>query len=180
MKSIRTNIVLSVIVAVFAAVPALAQSQTMTDAHVARIKQSCGLALSTLGRIHEDDAPVYINRNQTYFSISDKMMATLNSRLALNHYDASDLVKTASDFNKALNDFRTAYKTYDDTMRTLVHIDCQQVPVTFYDTATAAREQRDAVHQTVVRLQQLIDQYRQNVANFKAKNFPGQSGGSNG
>lgn len=153
-------------------VPAYAQSQsqTMTDDHIARIKANCGVALSTLGRIHANDAPVYINRNQTYFSISDKMMARLNSRLTLNRFDATELVQISSDFNAKLEEFRLAYKAYDNTMADLVRMDCTRAPVSFYDMVADARIKREAVHEIVVEMQKLIDQYRDAVEKFKTDN----------
>ncbi len=158
--------------ALFVAVPVFAQtSAPMTDDHIERIKTNCRVALGTLGRIHANDAPLYINRNQTYFSISDKLMARLNSRLTLNRYDATDLVKTASDFNVALGEFRAAYKTYDDTMSDLVRMDCQRAPVSFYDMVATAREQREKVHESVVEMQALMNQYREEVEIFQAKHF---------
>lgn len=178
MKSIRYSLVIMVLAAIVVAVPALAQ--TMTDEHVDRIKQNCGLALSTIGIIHANDAPIYINRNQTYFSISDKMMARLNSRLALNRYDATELVKTASEFNKALVQFRSAYKIYDDTMAELVRMDCSHAPVSFYDKVADAREQRQKVHDIVLMMQKLLVQYRDNVMKFKNDTLTKSQEGANG
>jgi len=159
------------VVAFFAIVPVQAQSQTMTDEHVERIKSNCPVALATLGRIHANDLPQFINSNQTYFSVGDKMMARLNSRLSLNSYDASQLVKTASEFNEALRTFRDIYKTYDNTMSELVHLNCQRTPVTFYDQVANARQQRGEVHETVVRLESLIKQYREQVEDFKEQHL---------
>ncbi len=175
MKSIffRTTAV-AVIVAVFATIPTVAQQpETMTDEHVARIKSNCPGALATLSRIRTNDAPTYVNRNQTYFSISDKLMARLNSRLTLNRYDATQLVKTASDYNAELIKFRAAYKQYDDTMQDLLHMNCRQQPVSFYDKVATAREQRQKVQETVVQLKGLSDQYEQNVKTFSADHMSG-------
>jgi len=93
----------------------------------------------------------------------------------LNQYDASDLVKTTSDYDEALKKFRMIYKAYDDTMSELVRMDCQRTPVTFYDRVAVAREQRLAVHDAVVELQELIAQYREQVEEFKEKHFTGAS-----
>jgi hypothetical protein len=164
---------------VFTSLPAFAQdsSETMTDDHIARIKSNCQAALGTLGRIHANDAPVYINRNQTYFSIGDKLMARLNGRLALNRFDSSDLVKTASDYNVALTRFRTAYKQYDDTMSDVLHIDCTREPVSFYDKVNDARELRGEVNGAVQQLKALIDQYQQDVQTFKYMHADQLNGG---
>lgn len=167
--------------AVLSVVPVFAQeSAPMTDDHIARIKSNCQGALSTLARIHANDAPVYINNNQTYFSISDKMMARLNSRLTLNRFDASDMVKTASDFNDALDRFRSAYKSYDDTMSDVLRMDCQKQPVSFYDKVGEARNERQKVNDAITDLKNLIDQYRNDVKTFQDENQSGLRVGHNG
>ncbi len=177
MKLIINSFVACMAFVVFlSAVSVYAQSSIMTDSHIAKIKTNCTLALGIVGRIHVNDAPQFINSNQTYYSIGDKLMAHLNSRLTLNKYDASKLVKTASDYNVALSKFRSVYKTYEETMSELVRTDCLRAPVTFYDKVATAREQRVKVHDAVVRLHQLLKQYRVDVKTFKAEKL----GDSNG
>jgi hypothetical protein len=182
MKSVCYSLIaLLLATVVIGSAPAFAQDATpMTDEHIARIKSSCQVALATLGQIHANDAPTYINRNQTYYSISDKLMARLNSRLTLNRYDATQLVKTASEYNTALLRFRTVYKQYDDTMANLIRTDCKKQPVGFYDEVATAREQRQKVHEAVQKLQSLIGQYRQDVQTFETKHLTQLSGGQNG
>ena len=177
MKSIIRNLIIFVGIAVFVSnISVFAQSSTMTDAHIMRIKTNCQLALGILGRIHVNDAPQFINSNQTYYSIGDKLMAHLNSRLTLNKYDASMLVKTASDYNDALTKYRSTYKNYEETMSELVRMDCKRAPVTFYDEVSLAREQRAKVHHAVIRLHELLKQYRADVKAFNIANLEDTNG----
>lgn len=174
MKKVFISFVALIVVASFTAIPAGAQqAEEMTDAHIARIKSNCPGALATLSRIHANDAPTYVNRNQAYFSISDKLMARLNSRLTLNRYNATQLVKTASDYNAALIKFRSAYKQYDDTMSDLLRMNCRQQPVSFYDKVTLARSQRQKVQDITVQLKDYIDTYQHEVESFKQNNLSG-------
>lgn len=145
----------------------------MTEEHISRIKNACPSAIATLSRIHANDAPVYINRNQAYFSISDKLIARLNSRLALNRFDTSALVKIANDYTSALTDFRATYKLYDDTMADLVRLNCSRQPVGFYDKVAEARELRRDVQAAVARLHEVIGLYQKEVETFKAQLKPG-------
>jgi hypothetical protein len=164
----------------FVSAPVFAQvPSTMTDAHIVAIRANCQAALVTLGQIHANDAPAYINRNQTYFSISDKLMARLNSRLTLNRYNATQLVKTASDYNDALARFRTNYKNYDDLMSEAVNMNCQKEPVSFYDKVSDARDARQKVHNIADELTTLIVQYQQQVQTFQDQHFVGQPGTDN-
>ncbi len=155
--------------------PVFAQSVgTMTESHVEHIRANCHVALAALSQLHANDAPKYINRNQTYFSISDKLMARLNSRLTLNRYDATELVKISSNYNDNVAEFRTAYKAYDDLMTTAIHMDCIKEPVSFYDKVADARAARQRVHDLTVQLTNDIEKYKAQVSVFEAKNFPAE------
>ena len=180
MKSILYSLIaLAIVTFALAATPAFAQSETpMTDAHISRIKSNCRVALATLAQIHANDAPIYINRNQTYFSISDKLMAHLNSRLALGSYDTTQLVKTASSYNAALTQFRIAYKQYDDSLTDLIKMDCKRQPVSFYDKVADTRKQRQKVFEAGQKLRAYIDQYRTDVQFFQSQHLKKLSGGS--
>jgi hypothetical protein len=174
MKSVILSLVgLITATTLIGVVPVFAQSaSTMTDQHIARIKLNCQDAIVTLSQIHASDAPVYINRNQTYFSITDKLMARLNGRLALNRYDVTQLVKVASSYNDELAKFRTAYKEYDDLMSGVVHSDCTKEPVGFYDKVGAARVARQKVHDITDQLTLYINQYQDEVKAFQTQHFP--------
>lgn len=150
--------------------PLFAQQTTISDEHIDRIKSNCQSALGTLSRIHANDAPTYVNRNQTYFSISDKMMARLNGRLAFNRFDASQLVRTASNFDTMLADFRSAYRQYDTAMAELVRMDCRKQPVSFYQKVGEVRQLRQKVNDASDQLKSLIDQYRSEVIIFQMDN----------
>jgi hypothetical protein len=154
-----------------ASLPALAQeSPSLTDDHITRIQTNCQSAIATLNQIHANDTPVYINRNQAYFSISDKLIARLNSRLALNRFDTTPLVKIANDYNSELIKFRATYKEYDTAMADLVKRNCSKQPVGFYETVGSVRELRAEVHTVIAKLHELIDQYRAAVDVFEAEN----------
>lgn len=157
---------------VFAVLPAHAQEEApqLTDDHITRIQTNCQSALATLNQIHANDTPVYINRNQAYFSISDKLLAHLNSRLALNSYDTSVLVKITNSYNNEITKFRSVYKQYDDAMAELVKRNCSRQPVGFYTTVADVRKLRGAVHDSIAKLHALIVQYSQAVDAFEAQN----------
>lgn len=163
---------LSAIVAltvVLAPVSVVAQDFIMTDEHIARIKSNCKVALGTIATLHVNDAPTYVNRNQTYFSIGDKMMARLNSRLSINRFDASELVRITSDYDNALHEFRLTYKQYYDAMAEVLRMDCTKQPVSFYDLVSYARERRASVNQSVKRLNELIHEYQNAVQTFRTE-----------
>lgn len=165
-----TTAVLVVLMSVFMPLPLFAQQTNLTDDHIDRIKSNCQTALGTLARIHANDAPMYINRNQIYFSISDKLMAHLNGRLALNRYDATQLVRIASDFNDALVNFRAAYREYDNSMAQLTRMDCRKQPIGFYQQVAETRALRQKVNDATQQLSTYIAKYRTGVSSFQSEN----------
>ena len=168
MKSVKYCLVAIVaLTAIITPMSVMAQDSIMTDAHITRIKSNCKGALGIIATIHANDAPTYINRNQTYFSIGDKMMARLTSRLSINRFDASELVRITSNYDKALQEFRSAYKQYDDTMAEVLRMDCTKQPVSFYDLVADARERRAIVNESVKELKKLIDEYQKTVQEFR-------------
>lgn len=165
-----TTAVLVVLMSVFMPLTLFAQQTNLTDDHIDRIKSNCQSALGTLARIHANDAPMYINRNQTYFSISDKLMAHLNARLALNRYDTTQLVGITSDFNNALIDFRSSYREYDNSMAQLTRMDCRKQPISFYEQVAETRALRQKVNDAAQQLSLFIAEYRTGVSTFQSEN----------
>lgn len=158
-------------VAVASTAPAHAQeSSEVTSEQITHIRNNCPTAIATLNQIHANDAPVYVNRNQAYFSISDKLIARLNSRLALNRFDTASLVKISNEYATALTQFRAAYKRYDDSMKDLVRMNCVRQPVGFYDKVAESRTLRVNVQQSIKKLHTKIDEYRTAVETFQEQN----------
>ena len=137
-----------------------AEEAPMTEAHVARIRANCVEAQSSLNQIHQSDVLLRINRGQLYELISTKLMAPLNSRIALNRLDSADLVSTTATYEKQLDAFRSAYQTYEDAMSETLKINCSAQPVTFFDAVADARTKRQKVHDTTLALQKTIKNYK--------------------
>lgn len=151
-----------------AGIPALvrAQSAPMTEAHIQRIKANCVDAQSVLTQLHASDALLRVNRGQLYESISSKLMAPFNSRVALNKFDGSKLVAQSATYETQLNDFRSTYKSYEEAMSRTLRINCVNEPVAFYDSVAEARIKRQQVHQTIVALQKTIQNYKAEFESF--------------
>lgn len=154
------------------------QSTQMTDAHMQRIQQNCGEALSTIQRLHTNDGPLRVNRGQSYDSISTKLMSRMNSRLALNKLDGSSLVKITAKYDQELAAFRTNYKKYDDQMSSVLQMDCRRQPVAFYDAVAKARASRELVHQNTLTLNRLIIDYEAEFVSSRSKFEQSSTGGS--
>ena len=142
----------------------------MTEEHIQRIRDNCSEAQSALSQLHATDALLRVNRGQLYESISTKLMEPFDSRLALNNYNAPDLVSIASSYDQQLTDFRTKYQQYEESMSATLEINCRNQPVAFYDSVSATRDKRDKVHQSALALHDFITNYQQAFEAF-AKTF---------
>src|SRR5688572_262917 len=110
-----------------------AENTPMTEAHIARIRDNCVDAQSTLRQLHASDALLRVNRGQLYESISTKLMAPLNSRISLNRLDGVNLVSIATTYEGQLTYFRQSYQQYEEAMSRTLKINCTNQPVVFYD-----------------------------------------------
>jgi hypothetical protein len=145
-------------------------SAPMTEAHIARIRSNCVEAQATLNQLHASDALLRVNRGQVYESISTKLMAPFNSRVALNKLDGVSLIATATNYERQLNDFRTKYQQYEEAMSQVLKINCSNQPVAFYDSVADTHEKRMRVHDSTVTLQKTIQDYKDTFEAF-AKRF---------
>lgn len=145
---------------------ARAKETPMTEAHVARIRANCVEAQSALRQIHQSDVLMRINRGQLYEQISTKLMAPLNSRIALNRLDSADLVSTTAKYEKQLGTFRSAYQSYDKAMNDVLKMNCTAQPVAFFDAVGDARSKRKKVHEATLTLQQTIKEYKTEFESF--------------
>lgn len=143
------------------------QSFLLDDTQIERIRGNCLDVQATLERVHSSDALARYNLGQRYENISTKLMAPLNSRIALNRLDNVALTKTTVDFNSEVANFRTLYQQYEQTMLRAIQLKCRDQPVGFYDTIVLAREQRSAVHGSVKNLGALLTQYGSQFETFK-------------
>ncbi len=149
------------------------ETAPMTDAHIQRIQTNCLQAQSRLSQLHASDALLRVNRGQLYDLISTRLMAPMNSRLAINHLDASKLIMVTESFDKALNQFRSAYQAYEEQLSSTMRIDCRKEPVAFYDAVTKSRQLRSNVHSAVSDMGRFIGDYGQEFDVFNG-NFKDQ------
>ena len=141
----------------------------MTEDHIARIRDNCVDAQSSLAQIHASDALLRVNRGQLYESISTKLMAPLNSRIALNKLDGGSLTTVTVAYESALDKFRNDYQDYEQALSAALQINCRNQPVAFFDSVRAARDDRTKVHDDITSLQGMIEKYRTTFEAFAAQ-----------
>ena len=165
---------LSLVVFGLAQVPVGAQqSDTITDSQVVKIRSQCIDLQSTLNRIHVSDALLRVNRGQLYELLSTKLMARLNSRIALNRLDSSKLVIATTEYEQHLIEFRTNYQLYEEALSGTIKTNCVNQPVAFYDQLQDVRAKRAGVFKSTEALEGSIKAYRNAFDEFKQPYFQG-------
>lgn len=134
-------------------------SYALTDAQIAQVRTRCVEVQGALTRIRANDGLRRVNLGQQYETISTRLMAPFNSRVALNKLDGVELTKTTVDFNKQLDVFREKYRVYEQDISSVIDMKCQDQPVSFYDGVMKARSERAAVKESVEKLNGLLAEY---------------------
>ncbi len=137
-----------------------AETNPITEAHISRIRDNCFEAQATLNQLHSSDALLRVNRGQLFEYISTKLMAPFNSRVALSRLDGANLISIAKNYEDQLEIFRTNYQLYEEGMSRTMKINCKNQPVAFYDAVTDTRAKRKKVHDSVLELQKIIQNYK--------------------
>jgi len=138
----------------------MAQTTTMTEAHIERIKANCIDAQASLTQLHTSDALLRVNRGRMYETIATKLMVPFNSRVTSNQLDGKSLIDIYTTYEKHLAEFRSNYQSYEQSMSETLRINCQNQPVSFYDKVNATSELRKRVHASVVALHKAINDYK--------------------
>jgi hypothetical protein len=143
-----------------------ASAEDLTPDQAARVKENCVSIKSSLSQLHASDALLRVNRGQVYESMGTKLMDTFNDRLASNRLDTKAMNTVTTNYRSALTTFRTDYIAYEQKLSETIRIDCATQPNTFHAALEQARTLRAKVHEDVLRLHRLIDDYRNSVSDF--------------
>lgn len=144
------------------------EATTITDAQLVQVRSHCSEIKTTLKQLHASDAVVRVNHGKLYERISTKLMAPLNSRIALNRLDGTNLVAVTSEYAKHLTAFRVTYQDYEETLSNLININCLTQPARFYTTLEDVRAKRQFVYESVNVLAQDIVSYKTAFDEFAA------------
>lgn len=150
----------------FATTAQAADNTPLSDAHKQRIVSNCTSAKSSLERLHRNDASLRVNRGQLYEHTSTKLMARLNSRLALNRLDGAELVAAAAQYERTLGDFREAYRLYEEQLTSTIRTNCVKQPEVFYYRVLDTRTKRESVYKMTIEINKYSNEYYQAFGRF--------------
>lgn len=164
---LRKSIIFISLVSLVAVSP-MVRADATPDASLDLIRKNCVLIQSNLARLHASDALARVYLGREYETILTKLMTPMNSRVALNKFDGSDMIRTTSDFNTMLAQFRSVYQQYDESMTSLSQVKCQTQPDVLLTTLAKVRNNRQATRDTVMSLSALTEQYRNELQTLKS------------
>lgn len=147
----------------------------LTEKQIESIRDRCLASKVALDKLHSTDALLRVTLGQQYENISSRLMAPLNSRIAINSYDGVEMAQTTVNFNQALDTFRSQYRSYESSVGSALGIDCRQKPVEYYGAIENARERRSELYEATREINQLTQKYLDEFDVFAADIMKGQS-----
>lgn len=144
-----------------------ADTKVLTDAQISAIQTNCNAVVVNLQLLHSNDAVFYVNMSQRYNGIAQRLMAPMNSRIALNGMDGVALTTITVEYNEQIESFTKQYATYEKSLQHAIDTDCQTQPVEFYSAVSVARVNRQKLADSVSALYKTGQEYSKEVAVFK-------------
>ena len=134
-------------------------SIVLTQAQITEIEQRCTESKIDLRQLHTADGIARVNLVHELQDVGSRLMAPLNSRIALNGLDGVELAQTTVDYNKTLDEFTDAYQRYYESVEATLEVNCEDDPVAYYSNIQNARRLRANTQDEFTKLQDLIRQY---------------------
>lgn len=160
----RVTVVLVAVVLLVSPRPVFAIDQSvLTSDQIEYIRNNCADTQTALGSVRATDKVAYVNIDQQLKTLSDRLMAPMNSRVAINKLDGVALAKITVDFNTEIKRLQSRYRDYEQSIDTITMMGCYNQPVEFYDNLTALLQKRVAVRTSLDKLTELSTQYRAGV-----------------
>ncbi|MDR0957544.1 MAG: hypothetical protein LBM09_03160 [Candidatus Nomurabacteria bacterium] len=148
-----------VFLAIILTVSATAVSSVVAMPDMNIVTANCQATQSTLQRLAKVDVSARLNRGGDYDKLL-KLMFAMNARLATNHIAAPKLSEITERYEKSIAEFRRDYDVYDEDLSYLSKIiSCSTKPSEFYSSLEKTRFSRAILHNDVVELDQLTDEY---------------------
>lgn len=165
----------SILVLIFMASAALVFSfstqvraqESLSEAHLEKIRQNCVNAQVTMQRVQHSDIATRINTGRVYDALITRQMAPLNSRTALNRISIAPLLaEDTRSLENTLSSFRDNYSDYTDTLSRAIRLKCQDKPEEFYKYVQDARELRKELSEDIKNMKKLTEEYGREVTEY--------------
>lgn len=140
----------------------------LNEEKVQTIRLNCVAAQVSIQRLQNSDVVARTNRGRSYENIL-KLMAAFNTRVAANKLSEPKLIETTGQMQRRVTEFYTHYDTYRDTIEKLVHMNCREQPISFYQELEQLRRQREVLKNDVATLDKYVADYAALVADLRVR-----------
>lgn len=154
------------IVASGVVLPVAAQSPELSPEKIEQIRNNCEAAQSAIQRTQRSDIVSRTNKGRSYEYIL-RLMASLNSRIALSKMSQPRMVEVTSTLQAQFEGFYQHYTSYENSVNETLGINCREKPTEFYESLQTLRENRARIARDVQEMQVLIEEYNQLVAELE-------------
>lgn len=127
------------------------------------VSGECSTIRQTLQSVQKVDSKIRVHLGAYYEKVLNKYMIPLNSRLVENNIPNEELIKKQTTFNEKKKTFSDDYIEYQKNLEELISVDCKNSPKDFLEKLPATRELRKKVHDDIVSLKTLVDEYKESV-----------------
>ena len=164
-KITRFCLYFALILTIFSSQPTFA----ITPDQEGSISLYCNTIRQTLQTIQHSDSRTRTYLGAYYETILTDYMTPLNIRLVKNNHSNTALTKIQSDFALEKANFSEKFINYSKSLETLISLDCRANPTDFYDQLVRARDERELVHQSALKLNALVGLHLDAVQNLKGE-----------
>ena len=178
MKISRCAALMASLLVVLASPGVNAAAEPLSDTQIEMVRQNCLAAQSSMQRLEQTEAVSRRNRGVSYESTL-RLMAALNSRIAINKLNAPDLSTLTAEVDKKRAEFVEKYLAYNNSFTVTMRLsNCRAQPVTFYDYLTQTRQLRTELSSVIDDIDRLLDSYQTGLNELKSGMAPSPSTGA--
>jgi len=166
MKKFLTASLVTIFIASLSLAPATHAAQ-ISDDQAGLISMTCGSVQLQLKNLRKTDSRVRVYLGSRYEFVLANLMTNLNLRLIKNNLASPPLAASQTTFNSEREFFKTAFTDYSKSLDVLIATDCKSDPYGFYDKLELARNKREIVRASYLRLKDELARHRLAVTEFK-------------
>jgi len=144
-----------------------ASAKSLDQTQLDYISANCVSLKNNLNQLHISDALLRVNMGQRYELVSTKLMDRFNNRISSNSFKIDNLNDISLSYKSTLDNFRSDYITYEQSLSSAIKINCATQPELFYNSVQSVRSNRNKVYEDTKKLVQQIEDYRLEVLNFE-------------
>jgi hypothetical protein len=152
-------------------------SDQLTNTQIESIRSNCVVSQASLQRLRDSDLIARTIHGRSYNDLS-VLIRSFNARVVSNGINAPDLIAVPNSLDSVYRNFYNQYTTYATSLREALNIDCRNNPERFYTLFLRLEQDRERLATYVADMQELLSDYRKDVAELRVQLEDSEDGGS--